>query len=226
MEAKEKIQFSDWIITKNNQFSIINKPFGIPVQKDKTGDKSLQDLAEIYFKHPVHLINRLDRPVGGLVLMAHRKTALDFFNKSLKKGLLSKKYFAIVKGIPNPEKATMKDFIKKNSKVKKAFITTNKDPDGKECQLDYQLYHKFDNYSVLDVQLNSGKFHQIRAQLSNAGLPIRGDVKYGARRSNPDRSIDLFAYSMEVQHPVSKKNEVFSAPLPGNNGMWEIVAEM
>ncbi len=221
MNLTNKTQFSDWIISKNNQFSIINKPFGIPVQKDKTGVKSLQELAEIYFKHPVHLMNRLDRPVGGLVLMAHKKTALEYFSNSLKDGRLTKRYFAIVKGVPEPESATLKGFIKKNSKAKKSFITTANDPDGKECSLDYQLFHKFDNYSVLDIQLNSGRFHQIRAQLSNIHLPIKGDVKYGARRSNRDRSIDLFAYSMEVQHPVTKKKEVYTAPLPNHNGLWD-----
>ncbi len=221
MSEQVPFKFSDQILEKNNQFNIIIKPFGLPTQEDKTKDESLLLHATRYFKHEVHMINRLDRPVGGLVLMANKKSTATFFSNETRLHKVKKSYLAVVKGAPKEKEGTLVNFISKNGKYNKAYISAEANEHTSKCSLDFKLLHTFDNYSLIKVGISSGKFHQIRAQLAHADLPIRGDVKYGARRANKDRSIDLFAYCLEFRHPVTKQNQIFKAPIPEHNGLWK-----
>ncbi len=216
-------KFSDIIIEKNNQFSVVQKPFGIPVQVDKSGDTSLNQLAGAYFKHDVHLSNRLDRPVGGLVLLAHKKAAAQFFLEETHADRVHKTYLALVKAEPKLGKGELIHHISKNGKTHKAIINDTVFKGSSECRLEYEHLLQMNHYQVLKIKLNTGKFHQIRSQLAHIDYPIQGDVKYGARRSNKDRSIGLFAYEMTFRHPITKEKLHFQGNIPEHNSLWRSI---
>jgi len=189
-------------------------------QSDDKGEKALIDFAEIYCKHKVYPLHRLDRPAAGIVVFAKNKKALLFLTKQLEERSFSKTYLAWVSPAPSPEKATLTHFIKRNGKLKKAFCSNVSKPGYKEAKLHYKTLFNSDNYCLLEINLISGRFHQIRAQLSEIKSPIKGDVKYGARRSNPDRSIDLLARSITFVHPTNGTEQSITVTIP-ESSLWQ-----
>ncbi|MEZ4953358.1 MAG: RNA pseudouridine synthase [Saprospiraceae bacterium] len=215
----------DWVIYKNNQLIAFNKPPGIPVQSDKTGDKSLLQLAEIYCKSTLYLIHRIDRPASGIVVFAKTKSAVGAMSQQFQEKTVNKTYLAVVKDKPAEESATLQHHLVKNQKTNKSEATAEATPDSKVAEMDYQLVGSSDNYHLLKLHIHTGRHHQIRAQLAAIGSPIKGDVKYGFRRSNKDRSIHLHAWKLTFNHPVSNEVVDLVAELP-TDPVWDFFGEM
>jgi 23S rRNA pseudouridine1911/1915/1917 synthase len=205
---------ADSIILKNNQVIAFNKPCGILVQSDQSDDKSLLQLAEIYCKHPLGLIHRLDRPASGVCIFAKSKEALVHINKQMQNREVEKVYWAVVPKGEIEQKGTLTHYLRRNGKIKKSEISLFEKPGFKKAELTYKVISTIDNYQLLEVQLITGRFHQIRAQLSAMGFPIKGDVKYGARRGNKNRSIHLHARSITFKHPTSREKLYITADVP------------
>ena len=218
------MQISDQIIYKNNQLLAFNKPGGIPVQPDKTGDKSLMDLASIYAKIPIFATHRIDRPASGIVLFAKNKKCLAILNEQFKKRTIDKTYLAVVKKLPTESSGELIHhiYVQKNNK---SVALDKPDKNTKEARLTYQLLASSENYHLLEVKLFTGRQHQIRVQLAAIGSPIKGDVKYGARRGNKDRSIQLHSWKMAFDHPVTNERVSLQAPIP-EGGVWEAFREV
>ena len=215
----------DWVIYKNNQLIAFNKPSGIPVQSDKTGDKSLLQLAEIYCKCKLYLIHRIDRPASGIVVFAKSKSAATALTEQFKARTVSKNYLAVVKDKPVKEAATVQHFLTKNQKANKSEAKTEETADSKMAELSYKVIGSSDNYHLLQLEISTGRHHQIRAQLAAMGNPIKGDVKYGFRRSNKDRSIHLHAWKMSFDHPVSGERVNLETALPPGP-VWDFFGNM
>ena len=216
------------ILYEDNHILIINKNVGQLVQGDKTGDKSLLELLKSFIKERdqkpgnvfLGLVHRIDRPTSGLVIYAKTSKALSRLTQMVKNREIKKIYWAIVPKEIIPQNQTLTHYLEKNEKNNKA-IVYNKETDGaKKAILNYQIIKTLDNYMLLEINLQTGRHHQIRAQLSKIGIPIKGDLKYGAPRSNPDGGICLHARSLEFIHPVSKEQIKITAPTPKNN-LWE-----
>ena len=215
-------EISDLIVDNNNQYIVALKLPGMPCVLDKSGDKNLKNLLESYAKHDLHIINRIDRPVSGLALFAKNTTAANFFTEQIKEKKIRKSYLAIVEGKPKESSGELADYLIK-TKSNKSVVGKKSDKDSKEARLKFETVLELDNYTILKIELITGRFHQIRSQLSHYGCPIKGDVKYGARRKNKDRSICLHAYELSFRHPVSldyKRHKV--APNP-NDSLWKLV---
>lgn len=210
------------ILYEDNHIIIVNKAPGEIVQGDKTGDTPLSKLLKQYMKEKYNkpgnvfcgVVHRIDRPVGGLVIFAKTSKALERLNKMLREGEIHKTYWALVEGKPANPEGTLRNFLKSDGRINKTFISTEKDTDAKESILSYKTIANGDRYSILEIELLTGRKHQIRAQLSGIGHPIKGDLKYGAKRSNPDGSISLLAHKIEFIHPVSKQPISIEAPIP------------
>ena len=210
-EENEKI--GDWVVYKNNQLIAFNKPVTLPVQH--VGEaKSLLDLAEIYTKQKLHLIHRLDQPASGVILMAKTHTALVSLNEQFKKRKVEKSYLAVVKEKPPEKEGTLIHYLKKLHRNNKSIVFSEPKVGAKRAELHYQLIDSIDNYHLLKIKLITGRHHQIRAQLSAIGCPIKGDVKYGFRRNNLNRSIHLHAWKLAFQHPISKEQVTLIAEVP------------
>ncbi|MEL6865299.1 MAG: RluA family pseudouridine synthase [Bacteroidota bacterium] len=207
------------IIYKNKHLIALNKPATLPVQSDQSGDKALLDLAEIYCKSRLHLLHRLDRPTSGLVLFARNKAAMLAMNEQFQKGDIQKTYLAVVGQAPTPEEGLLEHYLIRDGRHKKARITDAQSEGSKLAQLRYQVNRQSERYTLLEIQLLTGRFHQIRAQLAAIGHPIKGDVKYGFRRSNRDRSIHLHAWKLQFKHPISQEIVSLKAPLP-DDSLW------
>lgn len=204
----------DLILYKNNQLVALQKPAGVPVQDDLTESKSLKNLAEIYTKSELHVIHRLDRPASGVVLFAKNKKALATLNEQFKQRIIEKTYLAVVKEKPEKDQGELIHYLKKHSKVNKSLVFSTSKHGSKEAKMNYEVIGKNDNYFLLKVRLITGRFHQIRAQLAAIGSPIKGDVKYGFRRKNKDRSIHLHAWKLGFKHPVTNEHVELTCPLP------------
>lgn len=210
------------ILYEDNHLIIVNKEPGEIVQGDKTGDKPLSETIKEYLKEKYNkpgnvfcgVVHRIDRPVGGVVIFAKTSKALERLNKMLRDGEIHKTYWAIVEGKPAENEGTLTDFLKNDGRINKTFISSQDDPEAKESVLNYKTIANGDRYSLLEVELLTGRKHQIRTQLSNIGHPIKGDLKYGAKRSNPDGSISLLARNISFIHPVSKQLIEIDAPVP------------
>ncbi|MCH5235440.1 MAG: RluA family pseudouridine synthase [Muribaculaceae bacterium] len=210
------------ILYEDNHIIIVNKAPGEIVQGDKTGDTPLSELLKQYIKEKYNkpgnvfcgVVHRIDRPVGGVVIFAKTSKALERLNKMLREGEIHKTYWALVEGKPENSEGSLRNFLKSDGRINKTFISTEKDPDAKESILSYKTIANGDRYSILEIELLTGRKHQIRAQLSAIGHPIKGDLKYGAKRSNPDGSISLLARKIEFIHPVSKQPICIEAPIP------------
>ena len=211
-------QISDWLLYKNNQLIAFNKPPATPVQHRGT-QKSLLDLAEIYTKQKLHLIHRLDQPASGVILLAKNAKALAALNEQFKNRQVEKIYLAAVQNRPPEDSATLTHYLKKLSKINKSIALPEPAPGAKKAMLKYNYRGKSDHYHYLQIELITGRHHQIRAQLAAIDCPIKGDVKYGFRRSNPDRSIHLHAWKIRFRHPVSQEEVVIEAPLP-DDPVW------
>lgn len=210
------------VIYEDNHIIIVNKAPGEIVQGDKSGDTPLSDLIKDFLKEKYNkpgnvfcgVVHRIDRPVAGLVIFAKTSKALERLNKMLREAQIHKTYWAIVEGKPSAPEGTLRNFLKSDGRINKTFISSEKDPEAKEAVLEYKTISNGDRYSLLEINLLTGRKHQIRAQLAEIGHPIKGDLKYGAKRSNPDGSISLLAREISFVHPVSKQVICLKAPLP------------
>ncbi|TYA71783.1 RluA family pseudouridine synthase [Seonamhaeicola marinus] len=216
------------VIYEDNHIIIINKRAGDIVQGDKTGDKPLSDVVKEYIKDKynkpgnVYLgtVHRLDRPTTGIVVFAKTSKALPRLNKLFASKDISKTYWAIVNNKPPKANDTLINWLKKNPKNNKSYAHTKEIKDSKKAILHYKLIKTLQRYFLLEVNLETGRHHQIRCQLSNIGCIIKGDLKYGAQRSNKDASIHLHARQIQFTHPVSKEAINVIAPLP-KDAIWE-----
>lgn len=215
------------VLFEDNHIIIVNKRSGDITQGDKTGDKPLSDVVKNYIKRKFNkpgnvylgVVHRLDRPTSGVIIFARTSKALERLNKMLREKKINKTYWAIVKGCPKKEKDTLINFLKKNPKKNKSSVYQHEISGAKRAVLHYQVIQKLDNYSLLEIDLETGRHHQIRTQLSAIGFPIKGDLKYGFNRSNKDGSIHLHARKIEFIHPVSKEQISLIAPTP-NDVIW------
>ena len=216
------------VLYEDNHIIVINKAAGEIVQGDKTGDESLCDTMKRYIKEKyakpgnvfIGLPHRLDRPVSGIVVFAKTSKALERLNRMFSEGSVKKIYWALTKGIPVPAEAELDTWILRNEKINKSFSYPKEVKGSKRAILHYRLAAASQNYNLIEVELKTGRHHQIRCQLSSIGCPIKGDLKYGAQRSNPDGSISLHARYIEFTHPVSKELIAITAPLPGDK-LWQ-----
>ena len=216
------------VLYEDNHIIIVNKAAGEIVQGDKTGDESLCDTMKAYIKEKyakpgnvfIGLPHRLDRPVSGVVVFAKTSKALERLNRMFREGSVKKIYWALTKGIPVPAEAELESWILRNEKMNKSFSYPKEVKGSKRAVLHYRLAAASQNYNLIEVELKTGRHHQIRCQLSSIGCPIKGDLKYGAQRSNPDGSISLHARYIEFTHPVSKELIAVTAPLPGDR-LWQ-----
>ena len=218
------------VIYEDNHIIIINKIPGELVQSDKTGDTSLSDLIKNYLKIKnnktgsayLGLVHRLDRPTSGVLVFAKTSKALARLNNQFKLRLTKKIYWALVdKKIPK-NYTSLSNWMTRNRKKNKSKAHINKVPESKFAQLNLKRIKEFKKYCLLEIELLSGRHHQIRAQLSSIGFPIQGDIKYGSPKANKDKSISLHSKSLSFTHPVSKKKLIFEI-LPMNTGIWKIV---
>ena len=209
------------ILYKNNQVLVASKPAGLPVQSDTTGDPSFLQMAEAYCRHPLMLVHRLDRPVSGLVLFAKTKTAAQSMSAQFGARTVEKEYLAVVQNPPPEPAGTLVHFLRKNAAKNLTATFAEEQPGSERGELRYRLLGSSERYHLLHIQLITGRHHQIRAQLAAIGCPIKGDVKYGARRNNADRSIHLHAWRLAFDHPVSGERVRLEAPLPAGDAVWD-----
>lgn len=213
------------IIYKNNHLIAFNKPATLTTQSDKTGDKALIDLAEIYCKSKLSLIHRLDRPASGIVLFAKSTKATQSLNAQFQDRKVQKKYLAVVKNQPPEQSGTLVHFLKKNQINNRATAFEKEVAHSKKAELSYKVIGSIENYYLLEIELISGRHHQIRSQLSAIGCPIKGDVKYGFNRGNKDRSIHLHAWKLAFDHPVTGERVDLTADLP-EDSVWKAFGEI
>jgi len=214
------MQISENIIYKNNQLIAFNKPIGLPVQADKTGDKSLVDLAEIYAKSKLEIIHRLDRPASGIVLLGKSKKALASLNLQFQNREIQKTYLAVVKNHPPEKEGTLTHFLLKSQKKNRSYAHDEAKGKSKKAELQYKVISSIENYHLLEINLLTGRHHQIRAQLAAINSPIKGDERYGFKRGNKDRSIHLHAWKLEFKHPVTNEVVKLEAPIP-DEVVWQ-----
>lgn len=212
-------QIGDWVLYKNNQLIAFNKPAGLSVQQQGT-EKTLLNLAEIYAKQKLFIIHRLDQPASGVILFAKNPKALAALNEQFQNRQIEKSYLAAVGNRPPEDAAVLTHYLKKLSKSNKSIALAEPTPGTRKAELKYRYLGQTDNYHCLQIDLITGRHHQIRAQLAAIGCPIKGDVKYGFRRSNPDRSIHLHAWRIRFRHPVSQEEVTIEAPLP-DGPVWK-----
>jgi len=221
-------------IYEDNHLIIVDKEPGEIVQGDHTGDEPLVDIVRRYLKEKYDkpgnvfcgVTHRLDRPVGGLVIFAKTSKALARLNEMFREGRVDKRYWAIVRNRPPKDADTLVHYITTRQEGNKSYASSKPSPGAKKAVLDYRLLASSDRYHLLEINLHTGRKHQIRVQLSAIGCPIKGDLKYGDRRSNPDGSISLQAHTIEFEHPVSHKQIAVTAPVPQTDGLWRAFAEM
>ncbi len=215
------------ILFEDNHIIIVNKKTGDLIQGDKTGDKPLSDILKEYIKEKYNkpgnvylgVVHRLDRPTTGVVIFAKTSKALERLNKMLRDKLIHKTYWAVVKNKPVKPSATLVNYLRKNPKNNKATVFNKETKDTKKAILHYTTSKVLDNYFLLEIDLETGRHHQIRSQLSNINCPIKGDLKYGFNRSNKDAGIHLHARKIAFTHPVTKNEVAITAPTP-NDPIW------
>ena len=219
------------LLYEDNHLLIVNKRPGEIVQGDKTGDEPLVETLKKMIKERdakpgnvfLGVVHRLDRPVGGAVIFAKTSKALSRLNDMLRNGEIHKTYWALTRGMPPKEADMLTHYISTVERNNKSYVSATPKPGAKEARLEYRLLAKGDTFNLLEVKLLTGRKHQIRVQLSAIGCPIRGDLKYGDRRSNPDGSISLLARSIDFIHPVSKQPIHVEAPVSDEN-VWKSIA--
>ena len=216
------------ILFEDNHLIIVNKLVSEIVQGDKTGDEPLSETVRQYIKAKFNkpgdafmgIIHRLDRPVSGAVVFARTGKALSRMNFLVKNHEMHKIYWAIVKNPPSPEQGTLEHYLVRNEKQNKSYPYPGEVPDSKKAVLNYRLIASSHDYHLVEIELITGRHHQIRAQLATIGCPIKGDLKYGFPRSNPDASISLHARKLSFIHPVSHELISVLAPPPSDN-LWD-----
>ena len=216
------------VIYEDNHIIVINKRSGDIVQGDKTGDKPLSEVVKEYiavkYNKPgavyLGVVHRLDRPTSGIVLFARTSKALPRLNKAFAERETQKTYWALVKNPPPAESGTLTHYLKRNPKQNKSYAHKHEVPDSKKAILDYRVIRELKTFYLLQIDLHTGRHHQIRAQLSAIGCPIKGDLKYGFDRSNRDGSISLLSRKLTLTHPVKKEEMSFIADVPKDDALW------
>ncbi len=217
---------------EDNHIIIVSKESGEIVQGDKTGDKPLSETVKEYIKEKYHkpgnvflgVVHRLDRPVGGVVVFARTSKALPRLNEMFRAGSVRKTYWAIVANEPPRTEGRLENWLVRNERQNKSYAYDREVPQSKKAVLDYRVIARGERYRLLEIRLHTGRHHQIRCQLAAMGCPIKGDLKYGAPRSNPDGSISLLARRVEFDHPVSHEHISVEAPLPADR-LWQALGQ-
>lgn len=220
------------VIYEDNHIIIVSKTTGEIVQGDKTGDTPLSEIVKDWIKEKYQkpgnvflgVVHRLDRPVSGLVVFAKTSKALSRLCNMFRDGDVHKTYWAITKNRPPQESGTLTHWLVRNEKQNKSYAYDHEVKGSKKAILKYRLIGSTDNYNLLEVNLLTGRHHQIRCQLAKMGCPIKGDLKYGAPRSNPDGSVSLLSRKVEFVHPVSKLPISIEAPVPDDN-LWKDISQ-
>lgn len=218
------------VVYEDNHLIIVYKEAGEIVQGDKSGDEPLSEMVKQWIKEKYQkpgnvflgVVHRLDRPVAGLVIFARTSKALTRLNEMFRNGDIHKTYWAIVQQPPIESESTLTDWLVRNTQQNKSYAYNMPAPMAKKSILHYKTISSTERYTLLEVNLMTGRHHQIRCQLANIGCPIKGDLKYGAARSNPDGSICLLSHKVEFVHPVSKKKIKVVSPLPMEN-LWQVI---
>ncbi len=221
------------VLYEDNHIIIVSKTVNEIVQGDKTGDKTLIDSVKQYIKVKYNkpgdvflgLAHRLDRPTSGIVVFARTSKALSRLNAMFRDGEIHKTYWAISANCPKETEGTLENFIQKNEKLNKSFIASKETKEAKKAILNYRIISKSDRYYLWEINLLTGRHHQIRCQLAAINCPIKGDLKYGYPRSNPDGGLSLHARKVEFIHPVSKKEISVIAPVPEGDKLWKYFEE-
>lgn len=215
------------VLFEDNHLIVVNKRAGDIVQGDKTGDDPLSEVVKQYLKEKYNkpgnvylgVVHRLDRPTSGIVLFAKTSKALPRLNKMFAEGETQKTYWAVVKNAPPQESGSLTHWLVRNPKQNKSYAHPKEVPNSKKAVLDFKVIKRLDNYFLLEIDLKTGRHHQIRAQLAAIGCTIKGDLKYGADRSNKDGGIHLHARNLTILHPVKKEPITFLAP-PPEDPVW------
>ena len=218
------------VVYEDNHLIIVYKEAGEIVQGDKSGDEPLSEMVKQWIKEKYQkpgnvflgVVHRLDRPVAGLVIFARTSKALTRLNEMFRNGDIHKTYWAIVQQPPIESESTLTDWLVRNTQQNKSYAYNMPAPMAKKSILHYKTISSTERYTLLEVNLMTGRHHQIRCQLANIGCPIKGDLKYGAARSNPDGSICLLSHKVDFVHPVSKKKIKVVSPLPMDN-LWQAI---
>jgi len=226
VSTKDNLQ----ILHEDNHIIVINKRVGDIVQGDKTGDKPLSEIVKEYIKDKYNkpgevflgVVHRLDRPTTGIVVFAKTSKALERLNKMFSERETNKTYWAVVKNKPLKNEDNLIHFLKRNEKNNTSKAHLKEVPESKKASLDYKIIKELNNYFALEINLHTGRHHQIRAQLQAIGCPIKGDLKYGFDRSNPDGGIHLHARKLAFIHPVSKEQIEIIAPTP-SDAIWNSI---
>ncbi len=221
------------VLYEDNHIIIVYKEAGEIVQGDKSGDEPLSETVRRWIKEKYQkpgnvflgIVHRLDRPVSGLVIFAKTSKALARLNNMFRNGEVHKTYWAIVMRPPFEPEATLTDWLVRNERQNKSYAYNHQVPTSKKSILHYKIINRSDRYTLLEINLMTGRHHQIRCQLSNMDCPIKGDLKYGAPRSNPDGSISLLSHRVEFVHPVSKENICIESPLPDDT-LWHAIGNV
>lgn len=221
------------VLYEDNHIIIVYKEAGEIVQGDKSGDEPLSETVRRWIKEKYQkpgnvflgIVHRLDRPVSGLVIFAKTSKALARLNNMFRNGEVHKTYWAIVTRPPFEPEATLTDWLVRNERQNKSYVYNHQVPTSKKSILHYKIINRSDRYTLLEINLMTGRHHQIRCQLSNMDCPIKGDLKYGAPRSNPDGSISLLSHRVEFVHPVSKENICIESPLPDDT-LWHAIGNV
>lgn len=224
--------YTPTIVYEDNHLLVVSKRPGEIVQGDKTGDRSMLDDLKDYLKQKYNkpgnvflgLVHRLDRPVGGLVIFAKTSKALSRMNALFQKGQVHKTYWAIVANKPPRSEELLTHYLLRNERQNRSYASLDERPGSKRAQLTYRHLSSAEHYHLVEVELHTGRHHQIRCQLSAIGCPIKGDLKYGAKRSNLDGSISLLSRSLRFVHPVSSEELCLEAPLP-NDVLWQTLQQ-
>jgi len=222
------------VLYEDNHIIAVNKSTSEIVQGDKTGDQPLSETIKLYLKEKYHkpgdvflgVTHRLDRPVSGVVLFAKTSKALTRLNEMFRTQEVKKTYWAIVKERPALPEGRLEHYLVRNEKQNKSVAYDKERSDAKKAALSYRLIGQSDTYYLLEVLLETGRHHQIRCQLAKMGCPIKGDLKYGFPRSNPNGGISLHARSIEFIHPVSKEKIHLTAPVPTDDKLWNTMEKL
>lgn len=215
------------VLFEDNHVLVVNKLPSELTQGDKTGDATLPDLLKSYIKEKYNkpgnvflgVVHRLDRPTSGALVFARTSKALERLNAQFRDKETNKVYWAIVGQKPPAESGTLINYLKKNEAQNKSYVVSDNTPGAKKAILHYQLLEASERYFLLEIKLETGRHHQIRCQLAKLGCIIKGDLKYGDKRSNPDGSICLHARTLSFEHPTTKERISVEAPLP-SLGIW------
>ena len=221
------------ILFEDNHLIVVNKRCGDLVQPDPNGDSALENEIKAFIKvrdnKPfdvfLGVVHRIDRPVSGVVLFAKTSKALARMNEMIRGGQISKKYWAVVENRPQAESGELVHYILRDGKSNRSYCYNTPKGDAKRAVLRYAVLGASERYTLVEVELLTGRHHQIRAQLSKIGCPIKGDLKYGAKRSNPNGDISLHSRSMSFIHPVRKENITIEAPVPTDDNLWLFFAQ-